>query len=40
MYDCRWDSDSLYHEFNVKLTNVLDMQLFQFIVRPVAGKQI
>ena len=40
MYDCRWDSDSLYHEFNVKLTNVLDMQLFEFIVRPTAGKQI
>ena len=40
MYDCRWDSDSLYHEFNVKLTNVLDMQLFEFIVRPVTGKQI
>ena len=40
MYDCRWDSDSLYHEFNVKLTNVLDMQLFEFIVRPTAGKQL
>ena len=39
MYDCRRDSDSLYHEFNVKLTNVLDMQLFEFIARPV-GKQL
>ena len=40
MYDCRRDSDSLYHEFNVKLTNVLDMQLFEFIVRPAAGKPL
>ena len=40
MYDCRCDSDSLYHEFNVKLTNVLDMQLFEFIVRPTAGKRL
>ena len=38
MYDCKCDSDSLYHEFSVKLTNVLDMQLFEFIVRPTAGK--
>ena len=40
MYDCRRDSDSLYHEFDVKLTNVLDMQLFEFIVRPTAGKPL
>ena len=40
MYDCKCDSDSLYHEFSVKLTNVLDMQLFEFIVRPTAGKRL
>ena len=40
MYDCKRDSESLYHEFGVKLTNVLDMQLFEFIVRPTAGKPI
>ena len=38
MYDCRFDSDSLYHEFNVTLTNVLDMQIFEFMVRPIADK--
>ena len=40
MYDCKRDSESLYHEFRVKLTNVLDMQLFEFIVRPTAGKPL
>ena len=40
MYDCKRDSDSLYHEFRVKLTNVLDMQLFEFTVRPTAGKPL
>ena len=40
MYDCKRDSESLYHEFRVKLTNVLDMQLFEFIVRPIAGKPL
>ena len=40
MYDCKSDSDSLYHEFNVKLTNVLDMQIFEFIVRPIADKPL
>ena len=40
MYDCRCDSDSLYHEFSVKLANVLDMQLFEYIVRPTAGKPL
>ena len=40
MYDCRFDSDSLYHEFNVKLTNVLDMQIFEFIARPIAVRPL
>ena len=40
MYDCKCDSDSLYHEFSVILTNVLDMQFFEFIVRPTVGKSL
>ena len=37
-YDCRNDSDSLLHEYQVKLSNVLDMQLFEYICRKKAGK--
>ena len=37
MFDCRGDSDSLWEEYRVKLTNVLDMQLFEYMVRPYAG---
>lgn len=37
MFDCRGDSDSLWEEYRVKLTNVLDMQLFEYMVRPIAG---
>lgn len=40
MYDCRGDSDSLWEEYKVKLSNVLDMQLFEFMVRPIAGTNL
>lgn len=40
MYDCRGDSDSLWEEYKVKLTNVLDMQLFEYMVRPIAGTNL
>ena len=31
MFDCRADSDALYHQFNVKLDGVLDIQLLEVI---------
>ena len=31
MFDCREDSDALYHQFQVKLDGVLDMQLLEVI---------
>lgn len=31
MFDCREDSDALYHQFNVKLDGVLDIQLLEVI---------
>ena len=34
MFDCREDSDALWHQFNVKLTGVLDLQLLEIIYRP------
>ena len=40
MFDCRGDSDSLWDEYKVKLTNVLDMQLFEYMVRPIAGTHL
>ncbi|XP_021372114.1 piRNA biogenesis protein EXD1-like [Mizuhopecten yessoensis] len=33
MFDCRQDSDSLWHQFKVKLTGVLDLQLLDIIYR-------
>ena len=33
MFDCREDSDALWHQFNVKLTGVLDLQLLEIIYR-------
>ena len=33
MFDCRQDSDALWHQFNVKLTGVLDLQLLDIIHR-------
>ena len=40
MFDCRGDSDSLWEEYKVKLTNVLDMQLLEYMVRPIAGTSL
>ena len=33
MFDCRQDSDALWHQFSVKLTGVLDLQLLEIIYR-------
>ncbi|XP_078344537.1 uncharacterized protein LOC144630122 [Oculina patagonica] len=33
MFDCRQDSDALWHQFNIKLTGVLDLQLLEVIYR-------
>ncbi|XP_022090536.1 piRNA biogenesis protein EXD1-like [Acanthaster planci] len=33
MFDCRQDSDCLWHQHGVKLANVLDLQLLQIIYR-------
>ena len=32
-FDCREDSDALWHQFNVKLTGVLDLQLLEILYR-------
>ena len=32
-FDCRQDSDALWHQFNVKLTGVLDLQLLEILYR-------
>ncbi|XP_033645073.1 piRNA biogenesis protein EXD1-like isoform X2 [Asterias rubens] len=37
MFDCRQDSDCLWHKYNVKLTNVLDLQLMEVIHRGDAS---
>lgn len=33
MFDCRQDSDALWHQFQVKLSGVLDLQLLEVIYR-------
>jgi hypothetical protein len=33
MFDCRQDSDALWHQFNVKLAGVLDLQLLEIMYR-------
>ena len=33
MFDCRQDSDALWHQFHVKLAGVLDLQLLEVIYR-------
>lgn len=38
MFDCRGDADSLYGEFGVRITNIYDLQLFEFMCRNAAGK--
>ncbi len=37
MFDCRQDSDCLWHQYQVKLTNVLDLQLMEVICRGDAS---
>ncbi|XP_068699681.1 piRNA biogenesis protein EXD1-like [Montipora foliosa] len=42
MFDCREDSDALWHQFRVKLTGVLDLQLLEILHRrrsPAARSQ-
>jgi len=33
MFDCRGDSDALWHQFSVKLSGVLDLQLLEVMYR-------
>ena len=33
MFDCREDADALWHQFNVKLSGVLDLQLLEIMYR-------
>lgn len=37
-FDCRADSDALWHQFRVKLTNVLDLQVYDQAVRIHEGE--
>ena len=37
-FDCREDSDALWHQFNVKLAGVLDLQLLEILYRRKAGR--
>lgn len=39
MFDCRQDSDSLWHQFKVKVTGVLDLQLLDIIYRREHGSR-
>jgi len=42
-FDCRQDSDALWHQFKVKLNGVLDLQLLEVIYRrenPTAGSTV
>ena len=42
-FDCRQDSDALWHQFKVKLSGVLDLQLLEVIYRrenPTAGSTV
>ena len=40
MFDCRMDSDALFHQFDVRLENVLDVQLLDVAARRALGKLI
>lgn len=33
MFDCREDSDALWHQFNVRMTGILDLQLLEILYR-------
>lgn len=39
-FDCRADSDALAHQFGVRLTNVLDMQVYEQAVRVASGEPL
>ena len=38
MFDCRNDSDALWHQFQVKLNGVLDIQLMEILYRENKGE--
>ena len=38
MFDCRGDSDALYHQFGVKLSGVLDLQIMEVLYREKIGE--
>jgi len=40
MFDCRMDSDALFHQFDVRLEHVLDVQLLDVAARRSLGKLI
>jgi len=37
-FDCRSDSDALFHQFGVELTNVLDLQVYDQAIRIFKGE--
>lgn len=40
MFDCRMDSDALFHQFDVRLGNVMDVQLLDIAARRSLGKMV
>ncbi len=40
MFDCRMDSDALFHQFDVRLENVMDAQVLDVATRRSLGKMI
>ena len=40
MFDCRMDSDALFHQFDVRLENVMDVQVLDVAARRALGKMI
>mmetsp|Transcript_917 Transcript_917/g.1015 ORF Transcript_917/g.1015 Transcript_917/m.1015 type:complete len:111 (-) Transcript_917:18-350(-) len=36
-FDCCNDSNTLYHQYGISLTNCLDLQMFQFGIKVVNG---
>ncbi|CAD7947162.1 unnamed protein product [Amoebophrya sp. A120] len=39
-FDCRNDSDAIYHQFRVKLANVLDLQILEIATRRARGLEV
>jgi hypothetical protein len=37
MFDCRSDADGLYHQYNIKLAGVVDVQLYEVAFRKCDG---